>query len=102
MPWLQRPGSSLHQSLLGQHQRSPNSSLLVMSLLISTPRSSKFICRATLLLLGPLKQTEALSGSPVAVATSVVMKQQGGFTPAAIMKLLFQINKLRSFRDTQC
>lgn len=74
------PGSSLHQSLLGRHQRSTRSSLLITRLLIGTPRSSRFICGAALLLPGPLKRAEALSGSPVPGAVaSVVVKQQGWF-----------------------
>lgn len=50
-------------SLMGQHKQRTDSSFLIIRVLIWTPCSFKFICRATLLLLGPQNQTGALSGS---------------------------------------
>lgn len=54
---------SVQQSLVGQHKQRTDSSFLIIRVLIWTPCSFKFICRATLLLLGPQNQTRALSGS---------------------------------------
>lgn len=45
------------RSLLGRRELRTDSSFLIIRVLIWTPCSFKFICKATLLLLGPLKQT---------------------------------------------
>lgn len=57
------PGDSIHQSLLGRNQHGTPSTIIIR-LLIWSLCSWSFMCRATLLLLGPLRQTTALSGSP--------------------------------------
>lgn len=54
----------LSDSLVGQHKQRTDSSFLVIRVLIWTPFSFQFICKATLLPLGPQMQTGALSGSP--------------------------------------